>query len=124
MAFGTGSAIAHRAVDAVMGGGSSGHRPVEEQTAPGTTPMSQTSSFDNEGSSNPCTADLKAFQDVSLHTNSYTSMRFISLSVYLLMATVYPTVSFISTCCSNVSYEPLSSPLFRSGMINRLTIAL
>ncbi|THU61785.1 hypothetical protein C4D60_Mb07t26940 [Musa balbisiana] len=57
MAFGTGSAIAHRAVDAVLGPRTIQHETVASQApAAATTPMSN-------GSTDSCSIHSKAFQD-------------------------------------------------------------
>nr|ABK21201.1 unknown [Picea sitchensis]ABK22202.1 unknown [Picea sitchensis] len=60
VAFGTGSAIAHRAVDAVVG-----PRTVQHEYAPAETPAAQTGSLSvaNMGGMDSCTNQAKAFQD-------------------------------------------------------------
>ncbi|CAH9079739.1 unnamed protein product [Cuscuta europaea] len=59
MAFGTGSAVAHRAVDAVMG-----PRTVQHEMAVAPTPETQVSSVSNSfGGSEACNTHSKAFQD-------------------------------------------------------------
>ena len=60
MAFGTGSAVAHRAVDAVMGPRTIQHENVVSEAA-SAAPVSTTSSF---GGSDACNIHSKAFQDV------------------------------------------------------------
>ncbi|KAK3185200.1 hypothetical protein Dsin_032486 [Dipteronia sinensis] len=59
MAFGTGSAVAHRAVDAVMGPRTIQHESVVSEAA-SAAPVSTTSSF---GGSDACSLHSKAFQD-------------------------------------------------------------
>ncbi|KAK2662860.1 hypothetical protein Ddye_001434 [Dipteronia dyeriana] len=59
MAFGTGSAVAHRAVDAVMGPRTIQHESVVSEAA-SAAPVSTTSSF---GGSDACNVHSKAFQD-------------------------------------------------------------
>lgn len=60
LAFGTGSAVAHRAVDSVMGPRTIQHETVASE-APSSTPMS------GAGGSDACNIHSKAFQDVSKH---------------------------------------------------------
>ena len=61
MAFGTGSVITHRAVDAVVG-----PRTVQHEYAPAETPAAQTNplSVTNMGGMDSCANQAKAFQDV------------------------------------------------------------
>lgn len=59
MAFGTGSAMAHRAVDAVMGPRTIQHETVVSETAAAAVPMG------NAVASDACGVHSKAFQDVS-----------------------------------------------------------
>lgn len=62
MAFGTGSAVAHRAVDAVMGPRTIQHETVvSEAAAAAPAPASATNSF---ASADACGIHSKAFQDV------------------------------------------------------------
>lgn len=65
MAFGTGSAVAHRAVDAVMGPRVIQHETIESQAA--NAPVPAASSM---GGSDACSVHSKAFQDC---INSYGS---------------------------------------------------
>lgn len=58
MAFGTGSAVAHRAVDAVVG-----PRVVQHEAVDSSTP-SAPSVASNRGGSDACTGQSKTFQDV------------------------------------------------------------
>jgi hypothetical protein len=58
MAFGTGSAVAHRAVDAVMGPRTIQHETVVSEAASSMTPMGNTAGSDK------CDNPSKAFQDV------------------------------------------------------------
>lgn len=58
MAFGTGSAMAHRAVDAVMGPRTIQHETVVSEAAASATPMA------NSTPSDSCSIHSKAFQDV------------------------------------------------------------
>jgi hypothetical protein len=58
MAFGTGSAMAHRAVDAVMGPRTIQHETVVSEAAASATPMA------NATPSDSCSIHSKAFQDV------------------------------------------------------------
>lgn len=58
MAFGTGSAVAHRAVDAVMGPRTIQHEAVVPEGAAGASPVSGVSGAD------ACSMHSKAFQDV------------------------------------------------------------
>lgn len=60
MAFGTGSAVAHRAVDAVMGPRTIQHETVVSEAA-ASAPASGTNSF---ASADACGIHSKAFQDV------------------------------------------------------------
>ena len=62
MAFGTGSAVAHRAVDAVMGPRTIQHETVVAESAAAPAPMAN--SF---GGSDACNVHSKAFQDVCSH---------------------------------------------------------
>ena len=57
MAFGTGSAMAHRAVDAVMGPRTIQHETVVSEAAASATPMA------NATPSDSCSIHSKAFQD-------------------------------------------------------------
>lgn len=57
MAFGTGSAVAHRAVDAVMGPRTIQHETVASEAAAAPAP--------SMGGSDACNMHSKAFQDVS-----------------------------------------------------------
>lgn len=59
MAFGTGSAVAHRAVDAVMG-----PRVIQHETVDSSTPSSAPSVASNPGGSDACNVQSKSFQDV------------------------------------------------------------
>ena len=59
MAFGTGSAMAHRAVDAVMGPRTIQHETVASEAAAAPAP--------SMGGSDACGVHNKAFQDVSTH---------------------------------------------------------
>ncbi|GFP86824.1 hypothetical protein PHJA_000826200 [Phtheirospermum japonicum] len=59
MAFGTGSAVAHRAVDAVMGPRTIQHETVASEAAASPAPASATSM----GGSEACGMQTKAFQD-------------------------------------------------------------
>ncbi|CBI38242.3 hypothetical protein VitviT2T_003950 [Vitis vinifera] len=58
MAFGTGSAVAHRAVDAVMGPRTIQHETVASEAAASSAPT-----MNNVGGSDACNAHSKAFQD-------------------------------------------------------------
>ncbi|KAJ9705610.1 hypothetical protein PVL29_003599 [Vitis rotundifolia] len=58
MAFGTGSAVAHRAVDAVMGPRTIQHETVASEAAASSAPT-----MNNVGGSDACNAHYKAFQD-------------------------------------------------------------
>jgi len=58
MAFGTGSAVAHRAVDAVMGPRTIQHETVVSEAAAAPTPTA------NSFGSDACNIHTKAFQDV------------------------------------------------------------
>lgn len=61
MAFGTGSAIAHRAVDAVMG-----PRVIQHETVAAPAPAAAAApTTNNFGNSDACSVQSKAFQDVS-----------------------------------------------------------
>lgn len=60
MAFGTGSAVAHRAVDAVMG-----PRTVQHEMVGATAPEAQAPTTNSVGGSDACSMHTKAFQDVS-----------------------------------------------------------
>lgn len=62
MAFGTGSAVAHRAVDAVMGPRTIQHETAVSEAAAAAAPAPTTSSF---AGSDACNIHSKAFQDVS-----------------------------------------------------------
>ncbi|KAM0859913.1 hypothetical protein ACQ4PT_046876 [Festuca glaucescens] len=64
MAFGTGSAVAHRAVDAVMGPRTIQHETVVSEAASSMTPMGNTAGSDK------CDNPSKAFQDCINHYNS------------------------------------------------------
>ncbi|XP_057978188.1 uncharacterized protein LOC131164767 isoform X1 [Malania oleifera] len=59
MAFGTGSAVAHRAVDAVMGPRTIQHETVSSEGAAAPVPMTN-----NPGGPDACGSHSKAFQDV------------------------------------------------------------
>lgn len=59
MAFGTGSAVAHRAVDAVMGPRTIQHETVVSEAAASAAPT-----MSNGGGLDSCGAHSKAFQDV------------------------------------------------------------
>lgn len=66
MAFGTGSAVAHRAVDAVMGPRTIQHETVvSEATAGAPVPMAS-----SMGGSDACSNQSKAFQDCVNHFGS------------------------------------------------------
>ncbi|XP_031114456.1 coiled-coil-helix-coiled-coil-helix domain-containing protein 10, mitochondrial-like isoform X2 [Ipomoea triloba] len=58
MAFGTGSAVAHRAVDAVMG-----PRTVQHEMVGGPAPDAQAPTTNSVGGSDACGMHTKAFQD-------------------------------------------------------------
>lgn len=79
MAFGTGSAVAHRAVDAVMGPRTIQHEAVVSEAVSG--PSAATSSL---GGSDACGMHTKAFQDVcpplslSIYVYTYVGCLFIS----------------------------------------------
>ncbi|XXG49115.1 hypothetical protein AAC387_Pa02g3381 [Persea americana] len=60
MAFGTGSAVAHRAVDAVMGPRTIQHETVVTESAAAATPVPTMNSF---GGADACNSHSKAFQD-------------------------------------------------------------
>lgn len=62
MTFGTGSAVAHRAVDAVMG-----PRTIQHETVAsgGAEAVAATAPGPNMGGSDACSVQFKAFQDVS-----------------------------------------------------------
>lgn len=60
MAFGTGSAVAHRAVDAVMGPRVIQHESVDSSAAPSSVPTAAS----NVGGSEVCNGQSKALQDV------------------------------------------------------------
>ncbi|KAG7020260.1 hypothetical protein SDJN02_16943, partial [Cucurbita argyrosperma subsp. argyrosperma] len=60
LAFGTGSAVAHRAVDAVMGPRVIQHENVDSSSSP--TPIAN-----NPGGSETCTVQSKAFEDCLNH---------------------------------------------------------
>lgn len=62
MAFGTGSAVAHRAVDAVMGPRTIQHEAVVSEAVASGVPTPTASSM---GGSDACNMHTKAFQDVS-----------------------------------------------------------
>lgn len=62
MAFGTGSAVAHRAVDAVMGPRTIQHETVVSEAASAPAPAASANSFTG---SDACSIHSKAFQDVS-----------------------------------------------------------
>ncbi|KAK1644778.1 hypothetical protein QYE76_062583 [Lolium multiflorum] len=64
MAFGTGSAVAHRAVDAVMGPRTIQHETVVSEAASSMTPMG------NAAGSDKCDNPSKAFQDCINHYDS------------------------------------------------------
>lgn len=59
MAFGTGSAVAHRAVDAVMGPRTIQHETVVSEAAAAPAPTAN-----SMGASDACSMHAKAFQDV------------------------------------------------------------
>ncbi|RWW06841.1 hypothetical protein BHE74_00012402 [Ensete ventricosum] len=63
MAFGTGSAVAHRAVDAVMGPRTIQHETVVSEAAAATAPVS------NAVGTDACGIHSKAFQDVCCVNN-------------------------------------------------------
>ncbi|XP_072987654.1 uncharacterized protein [Typha latifolia] len=58
MAFGTGSAIAHRAVDAVMG-----PRVIQHETVPSSSPAATASVGSGSANLDACSIHSKAFQD-------------------------------------------------------------
>lgn len=60
MAFGTGSAVAHRAVDAVMG-----PRTIQHETAVSEATSAPTPAMNSVNGSDACSIHSKAFQDVS-----------------------------------------------------------
>ena len=64
MAFGTGSAVAHRAVDAVMGPRTVQHEAVVSEAAASVAPMGNTAGSDS------CGNHSKAFQDCINHYGS------------------------------------------------------
>ncbi|KAL6213764.1 hypothetical protein ACLB2K_013206 [Fragaria x ananassa] len=66
MAFGGGSAIAHRAVDALFG-----HRTIKHETVVSAAPAPTASSM---GGSDACSVHSKAFQDVCLPLFTCTSI--------------------------------------------------
>jgi hypothetical protein len=68
MAFGTGSAVAHRAVDAVMGPRTIQHEAVVNEAA-AAAPAPTASSFGGDA----CNYQSKAFQDVSCLSSSVIS---------------------------------------------------
>lgn len=61
MAFGTGSAVAHRAVDAVVGPRTIQHETVVSEAAAAPAPTTN-----SMGGSDACSVHAKAFQDVCL----------------------------------------------------------
>lgn len=61
MAFGTGSAMAHRAVDSVMGPRTIQHETIASEAAAAPTPTTN-----SMGGSDACSVHAKAFQDVCL----------------------------------------------------------
>ena len=61
MAFGTGSAVAHRAVDAVLGPRTIQHETVASEAAAAPAPAATANSFTG---SDACSIHSKAFQDV------------------------------------------------------------
>ncbi|GAV66860.1 CHCH domain-containing protein, partial [Cephalotus follicularis] len=68
LAFGTGSAVAHRAVDAVMG-----PRVIQHETVPSSAPLpspAPASTMNSVGGSDACNGQSKAFQDC---LNNYAS---------------------------------------------------
>ncbi|CAM9748058.1 unnamed protein product, partial [Sphacelaria rigidula] len=70
-AFGSGSAVAHRAVGAVMGGGSGGHAPAEhdQQAAP---------AAHQQAPSDPCEMDKQNFgQCLQGNNNDVTACQFV-----------------------------------------------
>ncbi|XP_022132139.1 uncharacterized protein C6C3.02c-like [Momordica charantia] len=66
MAFGTGSAVAHRAVDAVMGPRVIQHESVDSSAAPSSVPTAAS----NVGGSEVCNGQSKALQDCLNHYGS------------------------------------------------------
>lgn len=62
MAFGTGSAVAHRAVDAVMGPRTIQHETVVSEAAAAPAPAATANSL---AGTDACSIHYKAFQDVS-----------------------------------------------------------
>lgn len=68
MAFGTGSAVAHRAVDSVMG-----PRTIQHETVASEAAAAPASSATSMGGSD-CSVHSKAFQDVSAITSEYSDM--------------------------------------------------
>lgn len=76
VAFGTGSAIAHRAVDAVMG-----PRVVQHEHVPTETPAAASPAVNNAMGNDSCGIHSKAFQDVC----HFVFLHFLSPSVYHIM---------------------------------------
>lgn len=87
MAFGTGSAVAHRAVDAVMGPRTIQHETVASEAAASSAPT-----MNNVGGSDACNAHSKAFQDVC------TSFPFSSLCKILCSIVWSCSYKFIIIC--------------------------
>ena len=65
MAFGTGSVVAHRVVDAVMGPSTIQHETVASQAPATAAPMT------SGAGSDACGMHTKAFQDVSVNFTSF-----------------------------------------------------
>lgn len=106
MAFGTGSAVAHRAVDAVMG-----PRTVQHETVASQAPAAAAPTTSGAGS-DACSVHTKAFQDVSVHLTTIICKLEVILSVFKSVCCVLfsrenpdDTVVCGSTCSALIAPE-------------------
>lgn len=76
MAFGTGSAVAHRAVDAVMG-----PRTIQHETVASEVPAAAAPTTIGAGS-DACSMHSKAFQDVSVNFAPFNYFYFANLRLF------------------------------------------
>jgi len=111
MAFGTGSAVAHRAVDAVMGPRTIQHETVVSEAAAAPTPTA------NSFGSDACNIHTKAFQDVCclprLILNCWIMFWYINMLVNTSL--VVPMYSFVQSRVPFMIVIPVYMCLERCG---------
>lgn len=114
MAFGTGSAVAHRAVDAVMGPRTIQHETINSSTS------SEPLVANNPGGSDSCTVQSKSFQDVgSLFSiviyNDF--LAYIFSLIFLLKQLTFSFLPFLPLQCLNHYGSDISKCQFYLDML-------